>query len=774
MHHPSEARANHAEAEELVSTVHLSHLIQVLRRHLWLVVGVGAVCAAAAAGVAYTMGPVYRAVAVIRLSDPRRALTGGVVDDPARADGRFADPLVSAAELLTSRRVAGAVVDSVPVLRIESQDFRPSLLGAVAVTPSATTQEFELAFRPDSFVVQGSFGETRAAYGTAVDVGEGRLTVLSRPDTDEATLRVLSREAAISRLIKGLRVKPRLRTDIFDISYTTPDPHLAQQVVNRTVAIFQTASAEAAQDQSRRRREFLEGQLALNDSLLADAREGLTEFYRRSGGSASREALIREQIGLAGVELQRQELSAERRTLQGLLALLRDSSTSGKALQTALSTPDVAATPAVTQLSRQLFEYEMIRDSLATSSATHPDLRRFNQLMASTEEKLLGSVQAGVQSAIASLDGRIAAMNDLRTRRQAMSATEGEEARLLERVDNLRRMSDELRMEYQRAGIAEAVTVGQVEIVDHAILPPKPVGLSLVEQLGLGLLVGLALGAGGAFLAERLGRSLDQRVQVERLGISVLSVVPHCNRAALKNGATSSDAIIEAFRGIRLGLVNAYGDGPIVVAMTSPGSGDGKSFLSSNLALAFAHANYRTLLVDADLRRGTLHRPLNLTRRPGLTDVLVGDASPEQALRTTTHASLDFLASGSRRRDAPELIGSPGMADLMTRLRSSYNVVVLDTPPLAAGVDAFALATLAGNVLLVLRLGRTDRALAEAKLELLRRLPLRMVGAVLNDVREGSEYQAYSYYMDGYELTNEPLFRPLVASRKRETGSLAG
>ena len=225
--------------------------------------------------------------------------------------------------------------------------------------------------------------------------------------------------------------------------------------------------------------------------------------------------------------------------------------------------------------------------------------------------------------------------------------------------------------------------------------------------------------------------------------------------------------MVEAFRGIRLNLLNAYGaPGPVVVAVTSPGSGDGKSFVSSNLAVAFAYAGHRTLLIDADLRRGALHRALKLRRQPGLTELLVGDSSREQALQATTYPSLELLASGSRRRDAPELMGSARMADLVTGLRSSYGVIVVDTPPLGAGVDAFLLATLAGSLLVVLRLGRTDRELAEAKLEVLRNLPPRLLGAVLNDVREGSEYHAYSYYLDGYELTDEPLFRPLVGNRQ--------
>ena len=759
-----------------VRTVRLEELLATLRRHLRLVVGVVAATVAAAGAVAYVTGPVYRAVAVIRMSDPRRALTGGVVLDPARADERFSDPLLSQAELLTSRAVAGAVVDSMPALRmVTTRDLPLSLLGEVAVPAAAGPVSLQIAFGRDSFVVRGTSGQWSAPYGSAVESHGIRFAVLHRADAATARLRVLNREGAISGLLARLRVKPRVNTDIVDVTYSAPDPYVAQHVLNQVVDIFKSASAEDAQQQSTRRREFLESQLKVNDSLLADARQAVTAFRQRAGTYGSREALAREQAGLAGVELQRQQLEAERRTDEGLLASLRDSSVSRKALQTALATPGVAASPSVMQLSTQLFQYERARDSLASRSTSHPDLPRLNQLIGSTEADLLHAVQGSVQSAMASLDARITAMNELRARQQQLSTTEEEEARLTERVDNVQKVADELRVEFQRAKIAEAITVGQVEIVDHAALPAKPAGIGLPEQIALGLLVGLMLGAAGAFLAERFGSTIAQRVQVEQLGMSVLGVITHLDRDATEKGVKSPDAVIEAFRGLRLSLVNEYGTSrPIVVTVTSPGSGDGKSFVSSNLALAFAYAKQRTLLVDADLRRGALHRVLNRRRQPGLTDFLVGEVARAPVLQTTSHPSLDFLASGTRRRDAPELIGSTAMTDFVTSLRSTYDVILLDSAPLGAGVDALALASLAGNLLMVLRLGRTDRVLAEAKLEILRRLPLRLLGAVLNDVRDESEYRAYAYYMDGYALTNEPLFRPLAGGKQGASSRAAG
>src|SRR5437879_11364727 len=155
----------------------------------------------------------------------------------------------------------------------------------------------------------------------------------------------------------------------------------------------------------------------VNVRVVADAQQALTAFRRRAHSDGSAQSSGREQTELPGLELQRQQLLAERRTDEDLLAALQDSSASRKAIQTALSTPGVAPNPAVVQLNTQLLHYEMARDSLVSLSPTHPDLRRLSLLIPPTEAQLLRAVQAGVQGAIASLDGRIAAINDLRARR---------------------------------------------------------------------------------------------------------------------------------------------------------------------------------------------------------------------------------------------------------------------------------------------------------------------------------------------------------------------
>ena len=271
---------------------------------------------------------------------------------------------------------------------------------------------------------------------------------------------------------------------------------------------------------------------------------------------------------------------------------------------------------------------------------------------------------------------------------------------------------------------------------------------------------GLGLGLAGAILLDMIDRRVRYPDQVtSEMGLQILGVIPHMKASRNGTGAAETAPILEAVRGIRLSLAHACGTaGPVVVTVTSPGPGDGKSFVSSNLALSFADAGHRTLLIDGDARRGSLHRVLNVARKPGLTDYLAGNAGRAEMVQETAYSSLFFIGCGTRSADAPELLSSSGMSQLLTSLRASYSVIIVDSPPLGAGVDAFALGSLTNNMVLVLRLGQTDKELAEAKLDQLDRLPVRMLGAILNDVREGAAakyYQYYSYYMPGYEAGEE-------------------
>jgi Mrp family chromosome partitioning ATPase len=138
-----------------------------------------------------------------------------------------------------------------------------------------------------------------------------------------------------------------------------------------------------------------------------------------------------------------------------------------------------------------------------------------------------------------------------------------------------------------------------------------------------------------------------------------------------------------------------------------------------------------------------------LPAKGGLTEYLLGQVPETQLVRSTPHRNLSFIGSGRRERNSPELLASPRLKELVESLSQSFDVVIFDTPPLAAGIDAYAISAAAGKIVLVVRMGHTVRRLASAKLAVVDRLPVDILGAVLNDVPAGGEFSYYTY-SEGY------------------------
>ena len=389
----------------------------------------------------------------------------------------------------------------------------------------------------------------------------------------------------------------------------------------------------------------------------------------------------------------------------------------------------------------------------------YPPLARKAAEVATLEQQtiptLVRSLIDELGSRIAELDRRVGTASQELRRIPARSV---EEARLRRSVTIADNLYTTLQQNYEGARLAEASSIPDIRIFDKAVVPLQPVKNTAPRLLLLGFLGGLGLAVAGVVLLDRFDPRVRYPEQVSQdLGLPILGAVPHLK--ARNGGQLTREQrvqLVEAMRGVCLGLSYTYGAaGPVVVTLSSPGPGDGKSFITANLAVTFADAGRRTLLVDGDLRRGTQHRLLGGERRPGLTDVLRGDVPLEAAMRTTSYEALTLIPCGVRTSDAPELLGSAKMPELLARLRGDYDVILVDSPPLGAGIDPFVLGTLTGNLLLVLRTGVSHREVMAAKLEVLRRLPVRLLGAVLNDVPPGAAYQYYSYYTPGYEAQDE-------------------
>ncbi len=366
---------------------------------------------------------------------------------------------------------------------------------------------------------------------------------------------------------------------------------------------------------------------------------------------------------------------------------------------------------------------------------------------------LLGTLVEEIRTREAQLDQRLALTSrDLRQ----IPTRSIEEARLRREMAIADALYTTLQQRYSEARLAEASSIPDLRILDPAVVPDRPVtDIAMLFLLG-GIAGGFGVAVGLALVLDRFDRRLRYPDQVTReLGLTILGAVPRVesNGGGLRGDGASQ--VVEALRTVRLNLVHAFGSaGPLVTTITSPGSGDGKSFMASNLALSFADAGHRTLLIDGDIRRGTLHRALGVQRKPGLLDYLGGQVSREDVIQKTKIEAVDFIGCGTRRMGGPELLASAAMSQLIIALRSQYSVIILDSAPLGAGVDPLVLGSITGSLLLVLRTGVTDRELTNAKLGDLDRLPIRVLGAILNDVKPTGAYRYYGY-LPGYGSDEE-------------------
>jgi capsular exopolysaccharide synthesis family protein len=320
-----------------------------------------------------------------------------------------------------------------------------------------------------------------------------------------------------------------------------------------------------------------------------------------------------------------------------------------------------------------------------------------------------------------------------------------------------------LQSQLYQAQITRAAIGPYVEVIDPATgaTPIDPRGRT---NLVLGALLGLILGVGAAFFLEYLDRTVRTSSDVETLlGLPVLGIIPRLRRIEAGEDGPGGpqglplvvaldplDPAAEAYRNLRMNLMfMSTEDDPIrSLLFSSPGPGEGKSTTAVNFAVMLAQQGQRVLLVDADLRRPALHRSLDLLREPGLTNLLVGDASVREAVRPNVLPNLDVLPSGPFPPNPSELLNSKAMKRLLEEFEGRYSQIIIDSPPILAVTDAAVLAVHTDGVVLVLRSGETEQRAAERSVEQLRRLGVRLFGAVLNEVATTTSEE--SYYLQYY------------------------
>lgn len=455
----------------------------------------------------------------------------------------------------------------------------------------------------------------------------------------------------------------------------------------------------------------------------------------------------------------------ERAAVEHALATARDSAVSLSAIETLKS---VRSSPELTRALADLVAKQAeLRALQYRYSDAHPAVQRLqdevSQLSKQTVPQLLHERLAVLRASEGELRSRATtSAADLRK----MPSRTLEESRLRRNVVLAENLSNGLQQRFDEARVAEQSNVADVRVLDAAEAPREPVKDTALRLLLLSVVCGLGVSAGAAILLDKADPRFRYPEQVtHEMGLTILGTLPHLRAARRSDLWRENAPFVESLRAIRVNLLYAYGvAGPITLTITSPGSADGKSLLSMTLAQVFAESGRRTVIIDGDLRRGMLYRRFHGVRTPGLSEVLRGEVGVEAAIQRTAFDRLDMLSCGVRTHDAPELLGSPAMTTLLGECRAKYDVVICDSPPLGAGIDSVVLGAVTGHLLLVLRNGVSHREMTETKLEVLARMPIRLLGAVLNDVPSDIVYSYYSYHLPGYETSEERPVGGLVSA----------
>ncbi|NNG16366.1 MAG: polysaccharide biosynthesis tyrosine autokinase [Gemmatimonadales bacterium] len=577
----------------------------------------------------------------------------------------------------------------------------------------------------------------------------------------------VTRPRAVAAAIRG-GLNPRLTGDrnFLDLSFTGKDPKLAAKTLNAVVDQFISVAAEQKRRKLSAQLEALEEQVDLAATDLRNKENRLESFRVRTitlpnegvpvaAGLQSTQPTVMSNFFQQRLALD--ALQQDRRALEAALARASSSSVTVDAFQ---SIPKVQSSPELSAALRDLAAEEaQLRTDLFVYTEDHrliQDRRERIRILRSETIPQLGQSlvsEIGVQeSALQEQIGT--ASQEL----QQIPRRTIQEQRLTREKLSAEVLFQQLQNNFEQTRFALASTIPDVRLLDPAVPPRGPTSNTAPQIWFLGFLGSLGGGILLALLLDRLDRRVRYPDQVTReLGLTILGAIPAIRKVkAGKRDTEEASQVVEAFRTIRLNLAHSYGAaGPVLLTVSSPGPGDGKSLVSANLALSFAEAGYKTLLLDGDIRRGELHRMFGLNRQPGLLDFLTQEATLDEVLKPTTHRGLTILPCGTRRHRGPEMLGSPPMTDLMAEVKSRFNAIVVDSPPLGAGIDPFVLGTATGHMLLVLRSGETDRQMAEAKLRLMDRLPIRMLGAVLNDIETRSGTYRYYSYVYGYTADDE-------------------
>lgn len=729
-------------------------------RYKWLII----VLAVATAALGYVatrfMKPKYEVQATIWIS--RAAPTTEERSGPIRAEELLAP--TSWVELFQSFTIIDSVVQKQSLYVVPARVADTTLFRNVAIASrlapndyllevGETGHDYRLVRARDKVVLErGALGDS---VGRSIGLWWQPSATLFKPK-QVVSFRLTTPRQASMALLDRLQANLRPNSTFMNVSLTGSDPTLAAATLNLWVKQFVATAAELKRRNLTEFTKILSDQLQYAGNQLRTAEVALETFRVNTITLPSESTPItpglEETRGpvFTNFFTRKIEYDNARRDRNALEQVLTGVANGQNSIESIASVPGVLQAPGAEALNNSLKDLLAKQAELRVAeriyTSEHRTVKTLTQDIAILREQTLPKIATQLLEQLRQRESDLNVRLEAESKEMRGIPTRAiEEMRLRREVATAENLYKTLQNRYEEAKLAEASSVPDVSVLDLASPPDRPSTDSKPKVLALALAGGLGLGLVVALLLDRLDQRFRYPEQVtDELHLTVLGTVPSLSAGRRQPSLEDAAQVVEAFRAVRLRFQHMARAGqPIVCAITSTGTADGKSMVAANLSLSFAEAGYRTLLIDGDTRRGSLHEVFAADRRPGLTDVLASTAKAHEVLRPTSHQQLSLMPSGTRSRRSPELIAGAGLLQLLAELRDQFDAIIVDSPPLGAGIDAFALGAACGNALVVLRHGKTNVRATALKLQVLERLPIRIVGALLNEVRSTGDYQYY-------------------------------
>ena len=574
------------------------------------------------------------------------------------------------------------------------------------------------------------------------------------------------RHAIVGILQGNVTVSAIQKTDIIRISCSTPKAQLSADIVNKLVQEYRLRTLQSRADATRRVSEFLSQQLDDLKQQVSNSQEQMIDLQKR--------------LGVLGFDPTHNQITTTLDDLSKAAGAAELARIAAETRYKVLSSMD----PNILDQAGSAYAPSAVSSLRTQLNSAEADLAKLNVTYGPNNPK-----EKGIREEIAELNKQIAVEETriLSETKQGYLAAQAQEQQTNAALDNAkaeaynlrddllkytlqahdyeanRTLYDGLLQRLRTAGVEAGLESTEIDTIDTAYAPLAPTLKSKSTILLIDTFVMLVAGVILAFLLESLDTGLRSVAEIESVsGLPSMALIPRARRTVSEDSTASpvmrnlttlsspKSQFSEAFRALRTSLLLSVAGGePKVILLTSATPSEGKTTVSINLACVLAQRNVRVLLVDADLRRPTVHHRFGLNGKIGLTSVLTGSVSLQDAVQTIPEIpQLDVLVSGPVPPFPTEMLGSETMHALIEQCKGIYTHIVMDSPPLLSVTDSVVLARDADAVVMIVRHGKSSKHAMRRARDLLVRSGAPVTGIVLNavDLNSPEYYAYYGYY----------------------------